>query len=510
MRRKNLFIICILSLFLIGAACFGAIRTMESKDNKLYIYQNSEPVKDIVKIDSTLNITAESQFYSLKGYNLQDSSDKIALTLSPDKTSIYYMAPLKSSIDVVKGPFSGNVSIIKHDISTDKDSTIALNVPFITIIKWDPSGKFAAFSGGGKLTIYDSTENKLIFTEELENENVNYFGWSPKGDKLYAERSNLPNSIILSFDTLKKSEPYEIKEETYYKYKINKDYYYGTKQKINSANVFTGSSSKIVILDRNGNLLKELSEGIFRDSYNNAILTSDKNDHLYYIKDINESSSSKLISSKKAYEVKFLSNRGFVFTTQSSNIENNSFELHICDSNGVETAIFEVPGCSFFLSTDGSTGYINAGEKNIKMDFISGTFDKSTSSPDKNEEIYRTLRGGFCVISDYLINGKKDQALASRYFDSSIVSNLQDILNNKSTWNGLNISYLSLLKQSDITMKLKMITPNVDNNVRMVDTKIDLSISALWAEDFSTTLNVRLVLQDSKWFIKSLGKITNN
>jgi hypothetical protein len=511
LNNKKVLLLILSAVLFILAASFELYKGSAPRENKLYIVREKEANRDISAIDSSITARVPSPFYELPSALTDDSHEQIPVTLSPDKRYLYFMAPSIVKVKagrptVIKGPTTIYMSLIKKELSTGKSSVIIPELPFITTVKWSPNGNIAAFSGGGKLTVYDAVEEREILAEELKNEQVQYFGWSPDGKKLYTEQSNLPNGFLLYTDIKKKVEPYEVKEDIFFKLPIDKSYYYGTKQIIKPTSLLGSSSCSTVVADKNGSAIKELAEGCLRDAYDNSLLIIDRDGYLKFIKDHNLPEKIRQITRERVYDAKFVNGGGFAFTTMNNSIDSNTFFLHVADNNGEEIGKFEVSGSSFLLHPDGNSAYA-AGELRERIDFIKNICLPSLpaeSYASEQESILRTLRGALQIVQNYIITSEVDTALASSYFDTSAMIKQLSYIDSKNLWKDEDLKSLFLKQNWNITMKLKDYIEFDENKKVKARLKLDISASALWVEELRGTFEVKLEQKGTSWLIVSV------
>ncbi|NLM47003.1 MAG: hypothetical protein GX200_09415, partial [Firmicutes bacterium] len=256
---------------------------------------------------------------------------------------------------VIMGDPGDRVRIIRENLETAEQRIVAANIPFVTKTLWNNSGDKVAFGGGGRLTVYDVQNEKLILEDKLAQETIINFFWSPTNDnKLYSEQPELANGSIYYLDSLKVTEAYDTREESYFKGRLDANYYYGTQWDLVTGGIDT------VILEKHGNVVKKIIPGRFRDSYQKAMVAvGDQGFGLYYVKDINAPEEIMELTQDFVYDVKFVTEGKIAFTTKKNDYQDNLFFLHLVDNSGKLKNKFEVYGACISLMPDGTTGFIN-------------------------------------------------------------------------------------------------------------------------------------------------------
>ncbi len=415
MKKTILFICILFLLFLVGC------QHRDIKEGQVYIVKESDSLKE--HTDDILQIEGRIPFQKYDNdFWAQREPGKIFLTVSPDGQEIYFMERLEfaGSEQVILGDPGDRVRIIRENLETAEKKIVAANIPFVTKTLWNGSGYKVAFGGGGRLTIYDVQKEKLIMEEKLAQETIINFFWSPDNDnKLYSEQPELANGSIYYVDSLKVTEAYETREESYYKGRLDANYYYGTQWDLVSGGINT------VILEKHGDVVKNVIPGRFRDSYQRALVAvGDQGFGLYYIKDINVPEEVIVLTEDYVYDVKFVTDGKIAFTTKKQDYQDNFFYLHLVDSNGKLKNKFEVFGASISLMPDGTTGYVN-GPGWQQVDFVAEKLlqpNTEISEPAEHNdktEICQTLRGAMTTLYDYQLKGDKNQTGLKNFFTNT-------------------------------------------------------------------------------------------
>lgn len=427
MKKSFLYLFLIIAIFLTGCIQEGI------KDNQVYIVKkdNISSESGGNRTDDRLDTEGRIPFQEYEEMaHVNDDLGRILLTIAPDNTKMYFMEPMdeENQLQVIKGEPMEKVRILEVDTETKEERMVVEDIPFVSLVKWNNRGDIVAFGGGERLTVYDTRKNKLLLEDKLKNDIISYFFWSPKDEnKLYSEHPNLANASIYYVDSQKKVEAYETREDIYFKGKLDNNYYYATKWYVTSEKrgKTTGKtdSIKTVIVDKKGNIIKILAEGLFRDAYKKSLVQVGEGGFgLYYIEDINNSNKVKTLTKEYIYDVKFVGDGKIAYIVENKDIEKNSFFLHIVDRQGTELKKLVVSGGSIALLPDGKTGYIG-GPKWEKVNFVENKITESSISTEidkekelEREAIFKTLRGAMDTLSKYEMIGVKDWSAAKKYF----------------------------------------------------------------------------------------------
>lgn len=369
----------------------------------------------------------------------------IPLTKSPDNMTIFYMEQTDKAgktadktpvIKGLKGDTRQNVNLIGLNVSIGEKSVISEGIPFISYCKWNGNGNMVAFCGGERLTVYDIQKKKLLLEDDLLNDSVAYFAWSPDGNSIYTEHTNLINGTIYDFKNSKTLHAYETDINLYYKGAFDDNKYFATENMVVDHEKLKKSGSsfdeyRTVITDSSGNVLKSLPCGRFRDYYKNAVLQIEESGFgLQYFNNL-ENPQLKKITNEYVYDVKFTAGGYFLYTVKSDEVDKNIFMLCICDEKGNEKAKVPVSGPYIYLSSDGGTVY-TSGPINEVIDLEYALNNTETVKIKQNEkigEIYnasndeekllQTLRGAMDIYLKFRIANIKDYDGAAKYFIDS-------------------------------------------------------------------------------------------
>lgn len=407
---RALILVAIIGLLIAGCSQSGL------EENQVYVVSNDPHYPEDADI---INIEGRMPFQKYKGKNLEQYCDanQVLLTVAPDGEELFLME--KSSAgglsNVIAGDPADKVKIIRKNINTMEQETIIDNFPFVSKVAWNSEGNMVAFGGGEKLAIYDMEQSSMLMEEMLSQETISHFYWSPdSNDKIYTEQPGLANASIYYVSSQRKVEAYETREETYYKGRLDNEYYYGTKWD------FTTGKIETVIVDKQRKVIKTLAPGRFRDAYQKSLLVA--NDHgfgLTYIKDINNADKAISLTGEYVYDVKFVVDGKIAYTTKAGDMEDNTFYLYIVNNDGNQLKRLKVHGGSIALSPDGTFGYIN-GPTWQRINFVDHTLDENSISgtePDQElTNIYTAIRGGMITYYDYQLKGKQNRTNLEKYF----------------------------------------------------------------------------------------------
>lgn len=418
MIRVNYFILVfIIALVNLSLGCVQ----QDIKENQVYIveknrYHDEDQLQDELRTEGRIPFMEQ-----LNDSDLAElfEEGQILLTVTSDGGQLYLMELLDEQEGpiTIKGKPQEKVRIIKVDRNNKDKKIVAENIPFVSLVKWNMDESLVAFGGGDRLTIYDTHREELILNEELANELVVYFAWSPTDEnKIYTENPNLVNGSIYYVNSQKKLEAYETREENYFKGKLDNNYFYGTSWD------FTDDSINTVILDKQGKVVKVLAKGRYRDAYQKSILTVDDSGFgLYYIQDINRNSKVKILSHDYIYDVKFVADGKIAYTVKKVDADDNTFYLNILDKNGKREARLEVSGGAIAVTPDGKVGY-TGGPKGEKLDFhqnevvAKNTRHTVEAQKEQLNQINTVIRHGMKVLYDAELSNKRDVVSLKRYF----------------------------------------------------------------------------------------------
>lgn len=420
------------SLLILGFVVLSGCGQPKIKDNQIYQAERRKNRTGVEWVDADLSkVEGRNPFeefisVSIDQLGIESSGDDvigepIILTYSPDSKIVYYMERLESDekIVVLSGETSLKTRLIKLDTGSGKQVVLAENIPFINTVKWNKDRTIVAFAGGDRITIYDQAQDKLLLKEEeINNDRVSYFGWSPQGEQIFAEHPNLPNGSIYYLGNEPKIEHcYENKIELYYKGQLNDDYFYATWTYVeeNEKGDAIGVCSRTVLLDQEGRIVREFGIGRFRDAYQRSMLQIGESKFgLQYYPDVNKADQFKLLTEEYVYDAKFITGGKIAYTVQNK----DKINLCIADREGRQLKRLEVSGGSIALSPDGKTGYIGARccEKiNFDRDDVL-VKTKTQAFNEEEKEIYTAIWGAMDVYFKHEMTGIEDYEGAKTYF----------------------------------------------------------------------------------------------
>ncbi|WP_090553601.1 hypothetical protein [Natronincola ferrireducens] len=406
-----------ITFFLFLILILGGCTHQEVKEGQVYVVKDDDYMEE--QVGDILNIEGRIPFQKYVNQSFVDQMeiDQILLTIAPNGKELYFMERIETHdfTQVIKGNTGEQVRIIRKDITTKDQKIVIQNIPFVSKVSWNIEGDMVAFGGGGILTIYDRKNENTIMKEKLAQDNITNFFWSPiDASKLYSEQQDLANGSIYYLTSQKKVEAYETREETYYKGKLDSNYYYGTKWDLGNGDI------KTVILDKQGKIIKALNSGRFRDAYEKSlVLVGDGGFGLFYIKDINNSQEVITLTEEYIYDVKFIADGNIAYTTKAEDIEANLFYLNIVNNSGRQLKKSKVYGGSIAVLPDGKTGYIS-GPQWQQVDFVEAKLITDSLGEeeelDEIKDIYKGIRGAMITLYDFRMEGKENWNNLKKYF----------------------------------------------------------------------------------------------
>lgn len=518
MNRKIMILVGIFFSFILAGCGKNIV-----KNNVVYQVKEEKQEKDIKKIDERIETEGIVSFTEDVDENESDlnTQSKILISKSPkDKIKLYLSSNdvINNGMNnnVIKGEITGDYSLVVKNIEKNQSKILVESLPVISVVKWNKQRTVVAMCGGNRLTIYSAVENKLLLEKELANEKVKYFGWSPDGKKIYTEHPSLPNGSIIYVDSRKLVHAYETKENLYYKGILDDKYYYTTflneiddvKEKNNPDAV----KCKTVTIDKESNIIKEIIEGRFRDSYKRAILqVGEDGFRLNYIKDINDSENVIRLSSEYIYDAKFITGGKIAFITAAEEFEKNNFILNIVGADGKLQNKINISGSSFAVSPNRRRGYVSGYKQeiidlNLNIILYYHKDDKENISEEDIEKnkIIDVLRQGLRVFYFYQFKGVKDEEKAEKYFidthnpEQSILFELKEVWkNNKS------LELEKFLKSKIEAQIVKPIYIYTLNNKKAASVTVKGSIltSNEKYRSMSMTLVIELIQINDRWYI---------
>ncbi len=425
MRFRLLFLLIIFCLIL--AACIND----HPQDNKIYPAEHKNGEKEQISlIDTRIDTQGLIPFTKKLTDDMKHNRNHLLVSISPDGKSIYYMETTleyKSPDQIlIKGYEPENMDLYRLDIASGKSKLIAPSIAVISRASWNNSG-ILALLGGNHLTLYDAAKDRLLMADELRNEQVSHFGWSPDGKKIFTEHPNLPNGSILYPDSGSIVHKYETEENLYHKGKLDEDYSYGTYLYRPSEDELKQGVQEVaqtVVIDNKGQVVKIVGEGRFRDAYRRSVLqVGDSLFGLYYTPDINQADHCISLTEEYVYDARFIYDGKIIYIIKSPEAEKNTFLLCIADQEGKLLKKLEVSGNNLILSPDGKS-VCTKGLENEEIDLTDSSFPlKKQIDPFPpryvEEAIYPVIRGAVDSYCKFALTGELEQGILKKYFMDS-------------------------------------------------------------------------------------------
>jgi len=387
-----------------------------------------EGKQQITISDSIIDTSGVIPFTEDLPGDIKHNRKNLVVSISPDHNSVYIMRPstvrgICPREHVIKGADPAGMGLFRVDVDSGDSELIAPEIPVVSLARWNADGNILALLGGNHLTLYDAANHQLLMRDELQNERVTHFGWSPDGKKLFTAHPNLPNGSILYIDQKKLVHAYENKEELYYKGRLDEDHYYGTyiAKLTNEELAKKGSLAEpqTVVINKDGQIVKVVGEGRFRDAYQRSVLqVGESLFGLNYIPDINQPEQVVTLTNEYVYDARFISNGGIAYIIKSPDVEENAFLLCIADRNGKSVKQFKITGSSLVLSPDGKS-VCTKGVEDEEIDLTTLSFKEPRIDVlDRYVEgrIYAVLRGAVDTYYKHEMIGEADTQAVKKYF----------------------------------------------------------------------------------------------
>lgn len=502
-------VLILLTVVFFTILTFALVKLNSISDNKLYTVDKNSSYKSGTNGNSNIDGGIENKFYDVSAYEskLAEAASKntvdknaILLTVSKDKTHIFYMVPTfrvdKPDTKVIKGRTNLYMDLVDWDLKTGDRYSLSL-VPFITSVNRNPNETLAAFRGESYLLHYsfiDALRERNIITDKP----IESASWSPDGTKVYYEDASMPYCGSEQIADNNISEPYKDIDGTHnsrdviLKAKINSNAYFAIVQSINSANSLLSSCST-VIADSSGNILTELCAGIYKDSFGRAVLVKNLDHTVSYIKDFNLEKQPYKLTDDIVYDSAFIFDGGFYYITEDKESQSNGFILHRLDTNKKELQTFKISGSRLFLSPDGKKGFVN-GEKLEAVDFMKGTVTP-TIAPGSEDELIKVLN---LALKDVKASVLSTIPLNPEYFTEQAYSNVTKLIDN--AFKGIPSSYEALLKSLKPEEQAVMLSENKIND-STAEVKLKLSASVYWLKELSSIYDIKLIKENGQWKI---------
>lgn len=498
---KKVLIISIYSI-LIALVLYSVYPRNSIRDNQVYPAEDFVPSNDIVRIASNIKDRGKNNFYDIEKYTDKLQQGEIFITVSKDKKTIFYMTPSTDEESnksvVLKGPTSQVVNLYAKDLSTDKSTVIASNIPFITSSSLNREGNLVFFKGSDQILLYDIHNKKLLMGKELSKVKIETASWSRDGKKLYLQYHNIPNGAVIYADSLKLVESYELPDEVFYKDAFNEESYFGVIQNLNSRNTLLSNCSS-ALLNNQGERLKDLGQGIYADSFEKSLLIKNLNNTYDYIPDFTSSTKAIKLSDKLIYDAGFLYDGSLYYITEAEAKLNNRFILHRIINEGKEIHSFEVSGSSMLLLANGRHGYINGPDLEL-VSFEDNTVLKSSPTASIDTEIISSLRG---ALEDFRLNANEGKSMkSSSYFTDAAAHTIDSLLAELNS--SLSQSYISLYKS--LNPKGRAVINNFKQiNESTWEAELSITIRSYWTNDFKGNYKITISKDKDHWKVSSFS-----
>jgi hypothetical protein len=471
------------------------------KNNHIYVTQKNDESHVLVNSYPALSTDGINPFSQIKRISEIESIDNnMIIAVSRDENIAFSIERLwdKATARAIKGEPKERVRLKKIDIKNKSAQVISENMPFISMVRWNRDESMIAFGGEGKIFVYDLMKDELLIPQLVKDKEINFFGWSPDGKKLFLEDILLANDSIWYVESGRIANSYETKETVFYKGNLDDHHYYGTKNIQTSQGIIT----KTIAVDDNGEIVKDFPQGRFREAYGKSILLlNEKKEGLFLIADINKPKDRKLITKEYVYDCKFIADGRVAYTIKNSDIEKNEYILCIANKDGNTLMQLPVSGCYIAMQPDGKYGFIG-GENLEKVNFTSVVVERTESirvdNDSEQQELLKTVRGAVDTYYKFSKGLDKDNSMAEKYF--SYANNPEqwayfDIIN---VWNKKGIEQLTTNENSfDIYMvDCKKYS---DGGVRSASVKLRCIIKDYDNRSKEEYLALELIKKEGKW-----------
>lgn len=343
--------------------------------------------------------------------------DDIPLCFGPDSQTLYVMKYASSGdpgMKVIVGDYTLPVDLYR--VENGQRTKLAAGIPFITLARWSPDGRYLGLAGGRQLYILDPENNRLDSVNELVNlPSVVHFGWSPDGRTVYAEHDTVSNGAVFDVKTRQGLPAYKIKEPLpFFKAKLAENLYLGT--------VVTGNGrAETVILDGAGQVQKSVAPGNFRDVDGNSILQAGReNFGLVFYPDVHEPEGT-VLTGEYVYQCRFLPRGGIIYSTPGEDGAELSYKLTVVTQNEQKTV--SVSGPHFQVWPDGRFVDV-CGYRSERLSLPDLAVVRRQDRPPyggETEKIIAAVRGAVTAYLDYYYRAEKVEEHAlkealSRYY----------------------------------------------------------------------------------------------
>jgi len=474
--------------------------------------------------------TALEKYQAFIGDTILKDSRAIPITISEDGNTLFVMEYISNELTdfmrwqlsstnsmlPIKGKTETRINLFKIDLNKKEVKSVFDNINLISLVKWNNDGSMAAFLSGEHLFVYDLEGEKILFSDiNTTNDNTTYFSWGPDGNKIYTEGPNLVNGSIYYIDSEKLVRAYETKEKLYYKGRLNESYYFATLRETDEWKLKYGNAPeyRTTIVNKEGNIIKELGEGRFREVFNKSILqVGESGFGLYYYPDFEMSDDVKTLTEEYIYYVRFVDGGKIAYIVKDKDkVEENKFILNIVDTKGNEINKFIIKSSQISVSLDGRYGIIPK-EEYTKIDFekcalldIKGRKENKIQEMSKREaivgEIIKTVRGAMDTYLRFEINREKGYEAIKKYFANNLEQEQAAAYDMK--------FMLDDIKDMGIKRKSSKYNINLylDRDLRIYDdgkrasVKVRCSTSNSFGTGMGITHALELIKKEDRWYV---------
>lgn len=270
----------------------------------------------------------------------------LPLCYSPDRQTIYLMnyADSVQDINVVLGDYTRLVDLYRVDHG--QRTRVAAGIPFVTLARWSPDGKYLGLAGGKQLYLLDAGNNRLDPVNKLVNlPAAVFFGWSPDSKTVYVEHDHVVNGAVFNVGNHTGLPSYRMADNPpFFKAALDGHLFIGTV-------AHQPGAYETVIMDQVGNVQQSLGSGKFRDLNGNSILQVGAGDFgLAFKADINNPADT-LLTDQYVYQCRFLPQGGIIYTTPGETGAELDYDLTLITPNSRKTV--KVSGPHFNIWPDG-------------------------------------------------------------------------------------------------------------------------------------------------------------
>ncbi len=490
----------------------------------------------ITFIDSKILQDIRSRLQEIKA-----DSDVNIITISPDEEEVFTFEPhgkeKSPERSTIYGRTYSKILLVKYNLKTGSRKVIGYNIPFIAVSKWNKDGTKVAFLGGGVLSLYDRDKEVFIPNVESTRSGIRYFGWNPDKDILYTEHDYSPAGSIYYTQTQEIVYNYETDISLYFKGTLNEDYSYATFKKLFSeeAGKKTGvlEENWTVITDNKGNIIKQITKGRYRDSYNNSMIyVGEKGYELYFIQDIQKYSSISepiKLSDKYIYDAKFDADGNIIFVSANHEQSRTGKLINIFHQTGEFSIALEIHDAEVLLTPDGRGIYMEANNtfksytvENLKnkvntkgtsynssiyeiMDLNIQQYDAASITEDV-DNAYQTVIGAVKTYARWYMLGKSDMEALNTYFTNTKAPSL---------WAKYETSLLftgsKLQERTDMEYE---VTIDIGKCVFYSEDRADVEVYVSMGNSFGSGMglqdNYEMIKLNGKWYVTGIATFSRS